>query len=157
MADPEHDHGFVFDLQGRVDVHRSLFFDINFEIDHTVKDYIDRIFFSLTIAIDEHQLPVQWPILQHPPTISSPNNSSLSNIGGMAGVWNFPTTLRVVGAPDAEVRTLVVLRALAPSEGPQKVSGTLLTGTAIVIRVIADLQYIIAISPLIQMGGTEVI
>ncbi|KAL0914167.1 hypothetical protein M5K25_017677 [Dendrobium thyrsiflorum] len=79
MTDPKLDHGFVFDLQGRVDVLRSPFFDINLEIDHFVEDYIDRIFYSLTSAIDDHQPLVQWQILHQPSTTTSPDNSSLSN------------------------------------------------------------------------------
>ncbi|KAL0923683.1 hypothetical protein M5K25_007749 [Dendrobium thyrsiflorum] len=79
MADPELDHGFVFDPQGRVDILQSLFFDIDFDIDPSVEDYINRILFTLSNVIDEHQLSVQWQILQHTPVISSPTNSSLSN------------------------------------------------------------------------------
>ncbi|KAL0919847.1 hypothetical protein M5K25_011971 [Dendrobium thyrsiflorum] len=75
MVDPEQDHGFVYDYQGRVYVLRSPFFNINFEIDHTVQDYHDRIFFSLTTAIDKHQIPNQWQVLQRPPTLPLRINS----------------------------------------------------------------------------------
>ncbi|KAH0457767.1 hypothetical protein IEQ34_013082 [Dendrobium chrysotoxum] len=49
---------------------RSLFFDINFEINHTIENYIDRIFFSLMTAIDEHQLPEDENVLLAPHLLS---------------------------------------------------------------------------------------
>ncbi|PKU78335.1 hypothetical protein MA16_Dca008960 [Dendrobium catenatum] len=55
MADPEQDHGFVYDNEGLVDVLRSPFFVINWKIDQSVEDYVNRIFFSLTTALDEHR------------------------------------------------------------------------------------------------------
>ncbi|KAL0917233.1 hypothetical protein M5K25_012282 [Dendrobium thyrsiflorum] len=77
MVDPELDHRFVFNSQGRIDVLRSPFFDVNLEIDHTVEEYIDRIFFSSTTAIDEYHIPIQWQILRRPPIPSFPVNFSL--------------------------------------------------------------------------------
>ncbi|KAL0916310.1 hypothetical protein M5K25_013811 [Dendrobium thyrsiflorum] len=83
MADPDLDHGFLFDSQGRVDVLRSPFFDINLEIDNTVEEYLEKIFFSLTTAINEYYNHVQWQILHRPPNTSSPANFSLgSKMGG---------------------------------------------------------------------------
>ncbi|KAL0908505.1 hypothetical protein M5K25_023001 [Dendrobium thyrsiflorum] len=76
MADPERDHGFVFDDQGRVDVLKSPFFDINLEVDATVEDYVDRIFYCLTTAIDDYYPSIQWQVLHHPPT-PSPASFSL--------------------------------------------------------------------------------
>ncbi|KAL0918829.1 hypothetical protein M5K25_010870 [Dendrobium thyrsiflorum] len=70
MADPNLDHGFVFDDQGLVDVLHSPFFDIDFENDHTVEEYVDRILFSLATAIDQRRPPVQWQ-LSHPPPVTS--------------------------------------------------------------------------------------
>ncbi|KAL0906257.1 hypothetical protein M5K25_024735 [Dendrobium thyrsiflorum] len=55
MADPEHDHGFVYDFQGRVDIHQSSFFNLNLEIYDTIDNYVDRILFTLTSYIEEHQ------------------------------------------------------------------------------------------------------
>ncbi|KAL0907030.1 hypothetical protein M5K25_025568 [Dendrobium thyrsiflorum] len=60
MADPELDHGFVYNDQGQVDTLKSLFFDINLEIDSTVEDYVDMIVFSLAAAIDQQLSPIQW-------------------------------------------------------------------------------------------------
>ncbi|KAL0915814.1 hypothetical protein M5K25_013273 [Dendrobium thyrsiflorum] len=86
MADLELDQGFMFDLQGRVDVFRSPFFDINFEINHSIEDYIDRIFYPLTSAIGDHQPPVQWQIIQQPSTTTSLDNSSLSNTARLSAI-----------------------------------------------------------------------
>ncbi|KAL0909053.1 hypothetical protein M5K25_023575 [Dendrobium thyrsiflorum] len=79
MADQERDHGFMFDLHGRVDVLRSTFFDINPEIDDTIDDYVDRILFTFTSAIEEHQVSGQWRVIGHPPTSSSPATLPLGN------------------------------------------------------------------------------
>ncbi|KAL0915990.1 hypothetical protein M5K25_013465 [Dendrobium thyrsiflorum] len=76
MADPERDHGFEFNDQGRVDVLKSPFFDINLEVDTTVEEYVDKIFYSFTIAIDDYYPSVHWQVLHRPPT-PSPANFSL--------------------------------------------------------------------------------
>ncbi|KAL0906882.1 hypothetical protein M5K25_025412 [Dendrobium thyrsiflorum] len=60
MADPEQDHGFVYDDQGQVDILNSPFFDINPEVDPTVEEYVDRIVFTLTAAIDDQLSSVQF-------------------------------------------------------------------------------------------------
>ncbi|KAL0903646.1 hypothetical protein M5K25_028039 [Dendrobium thyrsiflorum] len=62
MADPEHDHSYVFNDQGQVNILKSSFFNINLEINRTVEDYVDRIVFSLSAAIDEQLSPIQWKI-----------------------------------------------------------------------------------------------
>ncbi|KAL0908418.1 hypothetical protein M5K25_022912 [Dendrobium thyrsiflorum] len=59
VLDPERDHGFVFDDQGFIDIHRSPFFDVDLEIDHSVEDYVERIIYSLATAIDQRQPSVQ--------------------------------------------------------------------------------------------------
>ncbi|KAL0916293.1 hypothetical protein M5K25_013791 [Dendrobium thyrsiflorum] len=78
------DHGFIYDDEGRVDVIRSPFFDVQFsEEDVTVEDYIDRIQYQLSLAIEEripvgpwmisfavkeHIHPERWEIIsRHPP------------------------------------------------------------------------------------------
>ncbi|KAL0909034.1 hypothetical protein M5K25_023556 [Dendrobium thyrsiflorum] len=63
MADPELDHGFVYDDQGQVDILKSPFFDVNLEIDHTVEEYVDGIIFSLASTIYEQLSSVQWRIV----------------------------------------------------------------------------------------------
>ncbi|KAL0915671.1 hypothetical protein M5K25_016106 [Dendrobium thyrsiflorum] len=79
MADPERDNGFVYNSQGQVDIIRSPFFDLNLEIDDTIDNYVDRILFTLTLAIEEHQVSGQWRIIGHPPTSAPPATFPLSN------------------------------------------------------------------------------
>ncbi|KAL0905917.1 hypothetical protein M5K25_024367 [Dendrobium thyrsiflorum] len=68
MADPDVDHGFVFDEQGRTDVLRSPFFDVHFSHDDvTADDYLDQILYQLTRSIEEHIRPSQWVILGRRP------------------------------------------------------------------------------------------
>ncbi|KAL0925847.1 hypothetical protein M5K25_004218 [Dendrobium thyrsiflorum] len=62
MADPEVDHGFLYDDQGLVDILRSPFFDPNPEVDDTVDDYIECIIFTLAPSIKEHIPSGQWTI-----------------------------------------------------------------------------------------------
>ncbi|KAL0919475.1 hypothetical protein M5K25_011570 [Dendrobium thyrsiflorum] len=47
MGDPDVDHGFVFDDQGRTDILASPFFDMHFGTDETVDDNVDRILYQL--------------------------------------------------------------------------------------------------------------
>ncbi|PKU87359.1 hypothetical protein MA16_Dca008455 [Dendrobium catenatum] len=54
MADPETEYCITWDDDGYTDIFRSTFFDVNPEIDHTIEEYVDRILFQLTEAIDEH-------------------------------------------------------------------------------------------------------
>ncbi|PKU83514.1 hypothetical protein MA16_Dca020667 [Dendrobium catenatum] len=67
MANPEIDHGFLFDEQGRTDILGSPFFDVFFGNDETVEGYIDRIIYQLTLSIEEHLPPGRWIIVGHPP------------------------------------------------------------------------------------------
>ncbi|KAL0916591.1 hypothetical protein M5K25_014118 [Dendrobium thyrsiflorum] len=68
MADPEVDYGFLFDDQGMTDILRSPFFDMYFSFDKTANDYIDRILYQLSLAIEEHIRPGHWVIInRHPP------------------------------------------------------------------------------------------
>ncbi|KAL0917979.1 hypothetical protein M5K25_013093 [Dendrobium thyrsiflorum] len=63
---------------GLVDMLHSPFFDIDFENDHTVEEYMDRILFSLATAIDQRQPPVQWQLSHCPLVTSFSSNSSLN-------------------------------------------------------------------------------
>ncbi|KAL0905189.1 hypothetical protein M5K25_027376 [Dendrobium thyrsiflorum] len=78
MANPEYDHGFVYDHQGLADVLQSPFFYVDPEIDETVEEYLDRILFALTTAIEQRHLAVQWKVTQHPPTSSYSGNLLLA-------------------------------------------------------------------------------
>ncbi|KAL0909861.1 hypothetical protein M5K25_020768 [Dendrobium thyrsiflorum] len=72
MGDPDIDHGFLYDYQGRVDILISPFFDVPFGNDNTAGEYVDRILYQLTLAIEE-QIPAgRWYLVSHPPTSFDP-------------------------------------------------------------------------------------
>ncbi|KAL0913674.1 hypothetical protein M5K25_017151 [Dendrobium thyrsiflorum] len=65
MADPELDSDFVYNEQGFIDILRSPFFDLNLEVDDSVEEYVERIIFTLSNAVEEQLSIVQW---QSPPS-----------------------------------------------------------------------------------------
>ncbi|KAL0918151.1 hypothetical protein M5K25_010143 [Dendrobium thyrsiflorum] len=71
MGDPDIDHGFLYDEQGRVDILHSPFFDMAFENDRNADEYVDRIIYQLTLAIEDQLPQGHWCIIGHPST--SPN------------------------------------------------------------------------------------
>ncbi|KAL0920381.1 hypothetical protein M5K25_009512 [Dendrobium thyrsiflorum] len=75
MGDPDVDHGFVFDDQGRTDILASPFFDVHFGNDETADDYVDGILYQLTLSLEEHIPLGRWYIVNNP---SSSPNSTLS-------------------------------------------------------------------------------
>ncbi|KAL0919395.1 hypothetical protein M5K25_011487 [Dendrobium thyrsiflorum] len=68
MGDPDIDHEFLFDDQGRVDILGSPFFDVNFGDDRTADEYVDRIVYQLSLAIENQLPPGHWYIISAPPT-----------------------------------------------------------------------------------------
>ncbi|KAL0920435.1 hypothetical protein M5K25_009572 [Dendrobium thyrsiflorum] len=74
MGDPDVDHGFVFDDQGRTDILASPFFDVHFGNDETTDDYVDRILYQLTLSLEEHIPPGRWYIVNNPS--NSPNSTT---------------------------------------------------------------------------------
>ncbi|KAL0916446.1 hypothetical protein M5K25_013960 [Dendrobium thyrsiflorum] len=68
MADPDVEHGFVYDDQGRTDILGSPFFDVHFGTDETVDGYIDRILYQLFLSIEEHISPRHWYVINRLPT-----------------------------------------------------------------------------------------
>ncbi|KAL0907256.1 hypothetical protein M5K25_025814 [Dendrobium thyrsiflorum] len=73
MVDHDVDHGFVFDQQGRTDILRSPFFDDYFSQDDvTADDYLDRILYQLTLAVEERIRPSRWVIIGRRPPPPSP-------------------------------------------------------------------------------------
>ncbi|KAL0905843.1 hypothetical protein M5K25_024283 [Dendrobium thyrsiflorum] len=70
MGDPDVDHGFLYDDQGRTDILGSPFFDVHFENDETANEYIDQILYQLTSSIEEHIPPGRWYLVSRPPTSS---------------------------------------------------------------------------------------
>ncbi|KAL0913951.1 hypothetical protein M5K25_017446 [Dendrobium thyrsiflorum] len=84
MEDPDVDHGFVFDDQGRTDILSSPFFDVHFGDDETSDDYVDRILYQLTLAIEDQIPPGRWYIVNTPPnslnSTTSPATTTLRAI-----------------------------------------------------------------------------
>ncbi|KAL0909810.1 hypothetical protein M5K25_020708 [Dendrobium thyrsiflorum] len=74
MGDPDVDHGFYYDEQGRVDILNSPFFDVSFGNDPTADEYVERIIYQLTLAIED-QLPAgRWYLVSRRP--SSPDSAT---------------------------------------------------------------------------------
>ncbi|KAL0906464.1 hypothetical protein M5K25_024961 [Dendrobium thyrsiflorum] len=70
MKDPDVDHSFIYDDQGRVDILVSPFFDVPFGNNNTADEYVDRILYQLTLVIEE-QIPAgRWYLVSRPPTSS---------------------------------------------------------------------------------------
>ncbi|KAL0912121.1 hypothetical protein M5K25_018072 [Dendrobium thyrsiflorum] len=74
MGDPDIDHGFIFDDQGRVDILCSPFFDVTFGNDRTADEYVDRIIYQLALVIEDQIPPGRWYIVNTPPT--SPDSTT---------------------------------------------------------------------------------
>ncbi|KAL0919269.1 hypothetical protein M5K25_011354 [Dendrobium thyrsiflorum] len=68
------DSGFVCDEEGRTDVLNSPFFDVFFGADDTAGEYLDRILYRLSLALEEHITPGHWIIAGHPPPPPAPAN-----------------------------------------------------------------------------------
>ncbi|PKU61088.1 hypothetical protein MA16_Dca020461 [Dendrobium catenatum] len=72
MEEPEWNFGFVHDDQGQVDILQSPFFDVGFDFDDTIEDYIDRIHYTLVDVIDEQRSKGRWIIDGRPPAPPNP-------------------------------------------------------------------------------------
>ncbi|KAL0915307.1 hypothetical protein M5K25_015715 [Dendrobium thyrsiflorum] len=68
MGDPDVDHEFLYDEQGRVDILQSPFFDVTFGSDRTVDEYVDRIIYQLTLAIEDRIPQGRWYLIGRPST-----------------------------------------------------------------------------------------
>ncbi|KAL0908253.1 hypothetical protein M5K25_022738 [Dendrobium thyrsiflorum] len=80
MGDPDMDHGFYYDEQGRVDILHSPFFDVSFGNDPTADEYVERIIYQLTLAIED-QIPARrWYLVSRrstsPDSATSPATST---------------------------------------------------------------------------------
>ncbi|KAL0917234.1 hypothetical protein M5K25_012283 [Dendrobium thyrsiflorum] len=83
MGDPNVDHGFYYDDQGRVDVLHSPFFDVAFENDTTADEYVERILYQLTLAIED-QLPAsRWCLVSRRPSPPNPATSPATSTRGI--------------------------------------------------------------------------
>ncbi|PKU88040.1 hypothetical protein MA16_Dca019490 [Dendrobium catenatum] len=84
MEEPEWNFGFEYDNRGRVNILRSPFFDIGFDFDDTVEEYLDRILPALVESIDDHFSIYTWIIegpRYTPPPRLAPSSSSLRIYG----------------------------------------------------------------------------
>ncbi|PKU81746.1 hypothetical protein MA16_Dca018688 [Dendrobium catenatum] len=58
----------VHDDRDQVDILQSSFFDVGFDFDDTVEEYIDRIQYSFVDVIDEQRSNGRWIIIGRPPS-----------------------------------------------------------------------------------------
>ncbi|KAL0907212.1 hypothetical protein M5K25_025766 [Dendrobium thyrsiflorum] len=75
MGDPASDHGFLYDEQGRVDILNSPFFDVSFGNDRTADEYMDRVIYQLTLALEDRLPRGPWYIVSNPLTSPNPTSS----------------------------------------------------------------------------------
>ncbi|KAL0915654.1 hypothetical protein M5K25_016087 [Dendrobium thyrsiflorum] len=91
---------FEYDEEGRTDILNSPFFDVSFGADPTADEYLDRILYRLTLALEEHIVPGSWIIIGHPPPPPTPAI--------------FPT-LRILRASVLVLMSLARLSAVLPT------------------------------------------
>ncbi|PKU72197.1 hypothetical protein MA16_Dca006790 [Dendrobium catenatum] len=72
MADPEFEWGLVFNADGNLNILRSPFFEVGFEDDATVGDYLDRVVPTLASIIDRQRPNYDWSINSRSFLLSSP-------------------------------------------------------------------------------------
>ncbi|KAL0924958.1 hypothetical protein M5K25_005819 [Dendrobium thyrsiflorum] len=77
MANPEDDHGFVYDVHGRIDVSRSPYFDPYPGWDLTVDGYLNRIRYQLAWAVEDLLPTGRWTIIGRRPPPPPPPSPSL--------------------------------------------------------------------------------
>ncbi|KAI0507427.1 hypothetical protein KFK09_013552 [Dendrobium nobile] len=75
MEDPELEWGLVFDADGSLNILRSPFFDVGFEDDATVGDYLDRVVPTLASVIDRQLPNYDWSLDSQPFPPSSPSST----------------------------------------------------------------------------------
>ncbi|KAI0504705.1 hypothetical protein KFK09_015658 [Dendrobium nobile] len=83
MADPEVDHGFIYNSQEEIDIIQSPFFNLGFGSKGTVEEYVERILFTLADVNEEQQPTGSWKIAGRPPISPTPANSSLIKTTGI--------------------------------------------------------------------------
>ncbi|PKU77751.1 hypothetical protein MA16_Dca005583 [Dendrobium catenatum] len=76
MADPEFEWGLVFNADRNLNILRSPFFDVGFEDDATVGDYLDRVVPTLASVIDRQRPSYDWSIDSRAFTPSSSPSTS---------------------------------------------------------------------------------
>ncbi|KAL0905351.1 hypothetical protein M5K25_023763 [Dendrobium thyrsiflorum] len=83
MGDPNVDHGFYYDDQGRVDVLHSPFFDVAFGNDTTADEYVERILYQLTLAIEDQFPARRWCLVSCRPSSPNPATSPATSTRGI--------------------------------------------------------------------------
>ncbi|KAL0920161.1 hypothetical protein M5K25_009278 [Dendrobium thyrsiflorum] len=86
MADPEVDHGFVYNAKGQVDILKSPFFNFTPNVDHSIEEYMDRIIFQLATTIDEQISTFQWTIISK--VKKAPDGNSLPSVKSSTKISN---------------------------------------------------------------------
>ncbi|PKU74177.1 hypothetical protein MA16_Dca020153 [Dendrobium catenatum] len=84
MADPEVDHGFVYNDRGEIDILLSPFYDPDWEYDKTVERYVKRILYCLAHTIDLQKPKTPWLLVGRstpsPSVATSPSTKTFSTI-----------------------------------------------------------------------------
>ncbi|KAL0923351.1 hypothetical protein M5K25_007405 [Dendrobium thyrsiflorum] len=83
MGDPNVDHGFSYDDQGRVDVLHSPFFDVAFGNDTTADEYVERVLYQLTLAIEDQLPTTRWSLVSRRPSSPNPATSPTTSTRGI--------------------------------------------------------------------------
>ncbi|PKU59036.1 hypothetical protein MA16_Dca029107 [Dendrobium catenatum] len=86
MVDPEVDSGFVLDAHGDIHITRSPFFDVGFDFDDIVEDYLNRILPHLVGILDDQFSDYEWTINDHPPASPTPSSSPATSPLGITCV-----------------------------------------------------------------------
>ncbi|KAI0501697.1 hypothetical protein KFK09_016642 [Dendrobium nobile] len=72
MADPELEWGLVFNADGSINILRSPCFDVGFEDETTVEEYLERVVPILESIVDRRFSSYDWSLVSHPRHPSPP-------------------------------------------------------------------------------------
>ncbi|KAL0909984.1 hypothetical protein M5K25_020903 [Dendrobium thyrsiflorum] len=86
MADLEVDYDFVYNAKGQVNILKSPFFDFTPDVDHSVKEYVDRIIFQHATTIDKQISTFQWTIITK--VKKAPDGNSLPSVQSSTKISN---------------------------------------------------------------------
>ncbi|KAL0918242.1 hypothetical protein M5K25_010240 [Dendrobium thyrsiflorum] len=111
MGDPDVDHEFLYDEQGRVDILQSPFFDVTFGSDRTADEYVDRIIYQLTLAIEDRIPQGRWYLIGHPSTPPNLAPNPATTTRGVLLSTQQATRMRMLKG----LNKTVSLKAISPS------------------------------------------
>ncbi|PKU67638.1 hypothetical protein MA16_Dca011216 [Dendrobium catenatum] len=66
MVDPELEWGLVFNADGSINILKSPCFDVGFEDETTVEEYLERVIPILASIIDQRFSSYDWSLVGHP-------------------------------------------------------------------------------------------